>query len=447
MAVRYQTTDGGKRKAVTKTLLKARRIGGSCAAAIDAANMAAGFEWDGEKWIDALPIDVHIISATNAQAKNVLAEVALFVEKVCEREPRYRAEPKATTIEFATGARIIALSCKPSSLRTYTGAVLFDEFAFYQRPEEVWGAAKTIAASTLKEPRGYPVSAVTTPWAYGGFPHKIFTDETLGFRRQTVDIYTAEKAGFPIDIEQTRKECALAEIFAQEYECQWIKGGACFFDPDLLLNAEREDLPEDIAREPSFYGIDIGRTTDLTVIVEAKRLGDVVWIVGIEALRNVHMDDQRDRAIATLGRTDGHKLGRALIDRGGIGRDLSDHLERRFATRVKGVDFSQDTKEQMAVTFRSALESGRLRFWVGGESFEQVRSLRSELISIKAKAASGGKLAFETPRTATGHGDRAWAAMLAITAAGGGRSADDYGDSDDVPAPHLTSLDTMSLGM
>lgn len=404
--------------------------------------MAAGYEWHGSALTDVLPFDVNVVSATTAQAKNVLAEIGDFVERAKGRDPRYAATVKATSIEFETGATIRALPCKPSSLRTYTGAVIFDEFAFYQRPDEVWGAAKNIAAATLKEPRGYPLMAVTTPWTHGGFAHKIFTDDGLGFQRQIVDIYTAKQAGFPIDVEQTRAECALAEIFATEYECQWLKGGACFFDPELLLGAEREELPETLAKEPSFYGIDIGRTNDLTVIVEAKRLGDVLWIVGIIALRGMHFDDQRDRVVEALR---GGKLGRALIDRGGMGRDLSDHLERKFSTRAKGVDFSQASKEDLAVTFRRELEAGRVRVWTGGDA-EQTRAMRIEMTSIKAKAATGGHISFETPRTVSGHGDRAWATMLAVAAASGGQGA---GGGDDVRAPRPIgySLDHSSIGL
>lgn len=424
--------------------MKARRIGGSTACAVDAANLAAGYEWRGDTLTDVLPIDVNVVSATTAQAKNVLAEIGDFVERAKSRDPRYAATVKATSIEFETGATIRALPCKPSSLRTYTGAVIFDEFAFYQRPDEVWGAAKNIAAATLKEPRGYPLMAVTTPWTHGGFPHKIFTDETLGFQRQTVDIYAAKAAGFPIDVEQTRAECALAEIFATEYECQWLRGGACFFDPELLVGAEREELPETLSREPSFYGIDIGRTNDLTCIVECKRLGDVIWIVGITALRGMHMDDQRDRIVSHLATG---KLARCLIDRGGIGRDLSDHLERKWSSKCKGVDFSQDSKEELAVTFRKELESGRIRVWSeGGDNADQARALRMELTSIKAKPASGGKLSFETPRTVTGHGDRAWAAMLAVAAVTRAQAID--GGADRSKPRLLTSnLDTSPIGM
>lgn len=441
-APRYATSAGGQIKATTKTFTKARRIGGSFAAAVDACNLAAGYEWDGNRWKNVRPIDVHVVSASFNQAKNVLAEAAEFLAKVDSVDPRYKANAKANSIEFACGGNIVAHPAKASSLRTYTGALLLDEFAFVQQQEDVWGAAKNIAAATLKEPRGYPVSLITTPWTHGGFAHRLFTSSDLPFQRQTVDIYAAKAAGFPIDVEQTRAECALAEIFATEYECQWLRGGACFFDPELLVGAEREDLPETLSREPSFYGIDIGRTNDLTCIVECKRLGDVIWIVGITALRGMHMDDQRDRIVSQLSTG---KLARCLIDRGGIGRDLSDHIERKWSSKCKGVDFSQDSKEELAVTFRKELESGRIRVWSdGGDNADQARALRMELTSIKAKPASGGKLSFETPRTVTGHGDRAWAAMLAVAAVTRTQAID--GGADVKPRILTQSFESMRIG-
>ncbi len=420
---RYGRSADGTVKARTKTFTKARRIGGSMASAVDACNLAAGYEWDGRGWANARPIDVHVVSASFNQSKNVLAEAAEFLGRVSHLDERYKANVKATTIEFEHGAAIIAHPARPASLRTYTGALFVDEFAFIQNAEDVWAAAKNIAAATLKEPRGYPVSLVTTPWAAGGFAHRIFTSEELPFQRLSVDIYKAKLAGFPIDIEQTRQECALDEIFATEYECQWLKGGACFFDPELLVNCERDDLPEVLAREPSYFGIDIGRTNDLTCIVEMKLLGDVAWFVGIQALRGVHFDDQRDTITSTLA---SGKFRKVLIDRGGMGMDLADHLERKYASRAKGVNFNLPIKAEMAVGMKAALEGGRIRFWNGAtaEQAQQMRALRVELASIRAKPAAGGVLTFDTPRTVTGHGDRAWAAMLALRASAGLTSAD-----------------------
>src|SRR5579872_3634098 len=80
---RYDEKTG---KAKTKTFVKARRVGGSFAVAVDAANMCAGYEWDGAKWVHAKPFDVVVVSATFDQAKEIVAEVGKFCEQVCPHD-------------------------------------------------------------------------------------------------------------------------------------------------------------------------------------------------------------------------------------------------------------------------------------------------------------------------------------------------------------------------
>lgn len=409
---RYDEKTG---RARTKTFVKSRRIGGSYAAAIDAANMAAGMMWDAKRGAAVIdnPCDVHVVSATFEQAKNLVAEVGRFCDQVAPFDARYKANVLAESVTLANGCAVYALPCRAQSLRGYTGAVILDEVAFYDRLDEVWGAAKIVAGQNLRNPRGYPVSLITTPWADGSLAHRLMTDVTLPFERLSVDIHQAHAAGFPIDIEATRHEVAIEEIWLVEYCCQWLKGGSSFFSPELLARACCDELPPEVAKLPSYFGIDIGRTHDLTAIVETKRLGDQVWIVALEALRNVHFDDQTAKMRGWLNAS---QFVTALVDQGLMGRPILDSLQREFRSKVRGVDMSNSEQELMAVDLRALLEKGDLRIYTGKQPAE-MRQLVAELASIRATPTAGHKTKFDTPRDSAGHGDRAWAAMLAARGA------------------------------
>jgi phage FluMu gp28-like protein len=395
--------------------VKSRRIGGSYAAAIDAANMAAGMMWDakrGSAVIDS-PCDVHVVSATFEQAKNLVAEVGRFCDAAGQFDSRFKANVLAESVTLANGCAIYALPCRAQSLRGYTGAVVLDEVTFYQNLEEVWGAAKIVAGQNLRNPRGYSVSLITTPWADGSLAHRLMTSPDLPFQRLAVDIYQAKKAGFPIDLEATRQEVAIEEIWLVEYCCQWLKGGSSFFSPELLARACCEELPPEVAKLPSYYGIDIGRTHDLTAIVETKRLGDQVWIVSLEALRNMPIPEQ----IARLSRVmRGHDFVSSFVDRGLMGVAVLDGLQAEFQSKVEGSTLDNSEQEFMAVELRAKLENDKLRIYKGKQP-DEMRQLCAELASIRATPTSGHKTKFDTPRDQAGHGDRAWAAMLSTHAA------------------------------
>ncbi len=411
------------RHALTHTFVKARRIGGSTAAAFCGALRALGRELrpDGT-FIQHAPCHVWIVSKDFQSSKGLIREIASVCAELAPLDPDFIVDAKATSVKFRTGTTATALPCSDKAIRGWTGFFICDEVAFWRQPEEVWGAAKVAAGATLSEARGFGLLCVTTPWESGSLAHSLFTDPSLPFIRHSVDIYQAKAAGFPVDIELARRELGIPELFATEFECAWSRGGATFFPIDRLRESQEDELPEGWERAPAFFGIDVGggRGRDFTAAVQWRLIGQDLWIVGVRASNVLKIDEQATMIGDWIASTNDAVHVEIRVDRGMMGQSLIDLLEARLRRRKRtafgGMGMAPSDQEQYAGNLKRALERGKLRIYTGTEAGgeeDATRTLMLELSRLKTKPGVGGLLSFITPRDPTrGHCDRAWASMI-----------------------------------
>lgn len=415
-------------QARTHTLEKARRVGGSTAGAYWAVFVALGREPqnDGDRFIQREPTDVYIVSKDYLGAKNLLREVVDACVSMAPLDPDFEVVPTATTVTFkSTGKRIVALPCRSETIRSHGGACVLDEVAFWRTPEEIWGAVKVVAGANLKVGKsGSPILAITTPWDAGSLAHRIFTDTSFPFVRHRVDIYRAADEGFPIDIEQTKLELGIPELFASEFELSWSFGGASFFPLDKLRDCQEDELPADWDRYPAFFGEDIGggKGRDFTAIVQWRLIDGVAWMVGLKASNQWQIDERVEVTVDWLRDALPHTKVVASFDRGIMGGDTIDMVKKslrapeRAKTTIRGLGMMPADQERYAKNLRRLLELDKIKLYTGTEAGGEehgARALMLELSQLKAKPGSGGHLTFATPRDPSrGHMDRAWAAML-----------------------------------
>jgi hypothetical protein len=439
--------------AITTTLEKARRIGGTTAGALRIALLALGRELrhDGT-FVQHKPCDCWIVSKDWSGSKSFLKEVATCCDELAELDPDFRAEIHQTTILFpSTGKTITALPCSDKAIRGKTGALVLDEVAFFRQIEDVYGAAKLVAAPNLAEPRGYPVLAITTPWDSGSFAHRLFTDATLPFKRFRVDVHDAKRDGFPIDIERAIAELAIPELVQTELMAIWVHGGDSFFPADKLRRNTEDDsadesgrnvsgLPAGWQRARARFGIDCGggRGRDFTAIVQWRLIDGVWWMVGLKAsnvIPTVEMADIAADWILDTNVVHGSAEVEVRTDQGIMGldfiRQLMKRLKDRKRTRVDGVSMMPADQERFAVAGRRLLERGQMKLYAGtdaGGDEHGAKALSLELSNLKARPGVGGRLTFATPRDPTkGHLDRAWAALIGLD------EADDLNDRPTMP--------------
>ena len=104
-------------------------------------------------------------------------------------------------------------------------------------------------------------------------------------------------------------------------------------------------------------------------------------------------------------------LRRCCIDAGGLGMQLAESAVEDFgAHRVEPITFTGAIKASLAGRLRGLVEEGRLHIPAD-------EALRNDWHSIQRTVTPAGHVRYDAQRTGAGHGDRFWAAALAVHAA------------------------------
>lgn len=196
---------------------------------------------------------------------------------------------------------------------------------------------------------------------------------------------------------------------AQLLEGDWEAGDDGLLPYDEILACEQPTLwrsPADRRGDEELYvGVDVGRTRDLTVIWTWERLGDVFWCRDMLTLAETSFSEQHDLIRERL------HWGAAgcAIDKGGIGYQLAEELEREFPHVARGIALSAVTQGRLARRLAVAFRERRVRI-------PSDPALRADLRQVRRPRIVGGVDRVETARSELGHADRFWAAALGYEA-------------------------------
>ena len=372
-------------------------------------------------------VDQWIVSASHAQSKELLKEVAKHFAwlSVATGRTLLNSRPAAECITLANGRRISALAPNPATVRGKAGDLTLDEYAAAPFERDLWAALGPITNPTLKRSQGYKIRIVSTPLGDDNrFYRLAMTPSGDGYSRHFVDIHRAIADGFPADIEDLREDAGDADTFAQEYECAFLSSSARYISSELYESSlyDRHDLPTNEAGR-HFGGMDVARksTGDLSVLVDLVRLQKRLWCLSTEERRGSSWADQEAWVKAFLSRAK-----RLAIDSTGLGDQFAERLQIAFgASRVEAVGFTSKTKEMLATGLRLHLERNTLMLP------RDNTALKRDLLSLRRVQTKAGNVIYEAPRTQGSHADRAWALALAAHSAG---STGEMG-SDSIPRP------------
>ncbi len=403
-------------KATIKCLTKSRRIGGSFACQLESVLSGAGIDYGTNT--DVEPIDTYVLSATERQAKDFIKECGDLADYFAQLDVRFQTKIQSTQITFKhTNKRIVALPASGRAVRGVTGRLVLDEVCFMPKFEEIWGAAIPISRGNMKEPRGYPVSVLSTPWAKGTEAHRVLTASGgQPYFCFEVDLETAIKQGFRgVDsIAQVRNEVGNDEIFKVEYMCQWLDTGNAYFPEHIIkravLNEPGSKIDKKFKDNPVIWGVDIGRTHDLTVAAKLVQVGDLMYLTDLFKLRNIPMHEQADLLINKIG----NNPTLIRVDRGLQGYSVYDAFVARYGREiVHSAELNQDSQVKHMMNLKDMLEKQTLKI-AGDFSEEPAKTLQTELLKIEQKATTGGRVVMHTPRDMHGHCDRAWALAIGV---------------------------------
>lgn len=328
----------------------------------------------------------------------------------------------ALTLEFKKGGRIHALRSNPRGFRSKGGRVRLDEFAFHDDQKALWMAAQPCVMwggdvqvlSTHNGKQGLFFKFLEEAKAKRNdfVPH--FTDifdavrDGLADKIAGRDLNEAERQAF---IDKLHRNAADEETWQQEYCCIPVDEATAFLPYDMIATVEDAEAgdPEKYAGGPVYLGNDIARRRDLWVTWVFEQVGDVLVCREVSTLKGATFaaqDAELDRLFRAYP-----NIVRLCMDQSGMGEKPVEDAKRRYgSSKVEGVVFTNEVKQELATTFKRRMEDRRMRV-------PKNATVRDAFHAVKKITTVAGNIRFDAERTAQGHADEFWSAALANHAA------------------------------
>ena len=377
-----------------KIWLAARQIGKSFGVSAEAVKLAA------EKARQA----VLLVSASQRQSHELLQKCVRWAEALkVAVDPEIVLRETTEELRLANGSRILSLPASPDTIRGFSGHVFLDEFAFHKDSRRIWAAVFPIVT------RGFKLRITSTPNGKQNMFYQLWSNRDPHWSRHLTTIHQAIDDGLQVDLDELKAGVPDQETWAQEYECKFIDEATAFLPYDLIstCEADKAGRPGLTGMGPCYVGMDIGRRKDFTVIWVLEKVGDVYWTREVSVMKRASFraqDDELDRIVR-----DYHPV-RVCMDQTGLGEKMVEDAQNRYGrSRVEGVLFSGPVKHDLALGLRRVFEDRQIRVPID-------RDLREDLHSIKKMVTAAGNVRYDAERTGDGHGDRFWAAALAMHA-------------------------------
>ncbi len=426
---------------------KSRRIGATYAEAADVAMSRLSGRRNEDYWF----------SSADESAAYEFIEYVVFWSKVAGKVTQAFTEQiddgttngaTAYCMRFPSGKRCTAMTSNPRRFRSKGGDVGGDEFAFHEHASEMykamspcttWGGRLRILSShngeqslfnefvqmAQRHTRGeakvgdVPFSLHTTTIedaVSDGLAEKI--NEAKG------TTYTRESF-----LAECRAKCRTEDDWLQEYMCVPSAETQAYLPYDLLNTCiARPGLcatpTDDLAKFAAdiqhfsrgasalYLGNDIGRTNDWFILWVLGKFGGRWSTVGLLRWRNQRFAAM-ETAIATAMDFRGEnnlRVHRACIDRTGLGMQLAERMGEKYRSRVEGVNFTQQSKAEMAPRVLVHFQDGTIQI-------PDDRLMKDDLHSLRKSVTSSGNVRYAGERGANGHADHFWALALALEAA------------------------------
>jgi phage FluMu gp28-like protein len=353
-----------------------------------------------------------ILSRGERQAKEAMDEgVKLHLKAMQagfrEMEVPFDASIRALEVELPGGSKITALPANPDTARGFSANVLLDEFAFHQDSRAIWKALFPV----ISKP-GLKLRVISTPNGKGNKFYELMTGHDDGWSRHTYDIYQCVKDGLPRDIEELKRGAGDPDLWAQEFELQWLDEASAWLDYDLIDSCDDATAaqPERYTGGPCYVGVDLssGRGRDLFVVWVLEKVGDVFWTRKVIADNTIGPLMQPERLSEVFAR---YKVIRCCMDQTGMGETPVALAQKRHGEhRVEGVLFTPANKMTLATIGKTAFEDRKIRIRATPE-------VRADLHKLKKVTGPTGTPRFMADSDSSGHADRTWACFLALSAA------------------------------
>lgn len=349
--------------------------------------------------------DILFVSSSQRQSNLLMQKIEKYIdiyadEFMLKTGLRYKLiKDSATQKTFQNDKSIYCLPSNPETIRSFAGNVVIDEYAFHKEDRKIYSSLLPVIT------RGFSISIISTPLGQSNMFYSIYTDLNTykDYKRNSIDIYEAKRQGFNIDIDSIKNNID-DETFRQEYLCEFIDESTSYFTYELLKNCTAEYIPETL-KGKTYIGVDIGRSSDRTAIAVITEAYGIYYLKKLEVLDNINFQRQKEIISDIIKESEAEIV---LIDKGAIGMQLAEELERDFFN-VTGVNFTINLKNELVTNCKKLMEQNKIKYG-------DIRELISDFHKIKKNITSNNNVNFDSKRDSTGHSDRAWAFMLGLHA-------------------------------
>ena len=286
-------------------------------------------------------------------------------------------------IRFWNGARIVAIPANPDTARGYSANLILDEFAIHERPFDIWAAIYPSITNPLTGEKRLRI--VSTPKGRGNKFADLW-EHNEGYSKHRVTIEDASREGLKIDLDALKAGVDDPDIWAQEYMCEFVDNTSVLLPYDLIGKCESAGIADDGA-SPLYVGMDVGRSRDLSVIVTAALLGEVLAVVDIAELRRMPFADQLE---VLVGKASSRRVAGVTVDSTGIGAMLAEEAARKLGAKCRPVQFTVASKGEMYGLMRRRFEERSIRVPVS-------RDLREDLHAVQRVVSTGGNVTYSAP--------------------------------------------------
>ena len=213
-------------------------------------------------------------------------------------------------------------------------------------------------------------------------------------------------------LKSCRAKCLTESDYLEEYMCvpQDTAGQLISWDTIITCTDDRyASASGNIAAEEGEFGVgvDVARMADKHCYIALKPWHDR-YVVRLVYYHEDKSWESRDRKLDEMTGAAGVKL--VVIDQTGLGdKYVEDAKKRRNGHKVRGVIFSNGSKEELASNLARAMEAGKI-------IIPNHDLLKSHIAAIEKGYTKTGLVCYSADRTDSGHADLFWALAMAYHA-------------------------------
>lgn len=274
-----------------------------------------------------------------------------------------------------------------AGVHNFSGVMLvFDEASGID--DSIWSVASGFF--TENTPNRFWL-AFSNPRRNSGYFYEAFHSKRDFWKNKIVDARTVEgtdKAVYQQIIDEYGADSAQAhvEVFGEFPSASDDQ----FISADIVDEAMNRDKYKDLSA-PIILGVDPARFGADSTVIAIRQGRDII------AIKRYKGDDTMETVGRIIECMEEYKPVLVNIDEGGLGAGVVDRLkEQRY--KVKGVNFSNKSKNMMMYGNKRAEMWGDMREWLRTASIPKDRTLKTDLISPLMKPDSKGAIFLESKK-------------------------------------------------